>query len=184
MPYGEGDYGMGDYGQGDFLGIGKRLKKIGSSLLHHIPGYGVASAVVGAVHSTNHHHRASGAGGGSIALHAPSAVLRAAAPVSSYDSTGVTVGGGIFSTSHVRRLGGAAGKAAAEGGTGYHVIKRGPNAGQLTKNRHMHVTNPRALRRAIRRARGFEKLARKVMGFTTPHKPKGRPYFRAHKRKS
>jgi len=55
----------------------------------------------------------------------------------------------------------------------------GPLSGQPKKRRRMNVTNPRALRRAIRRARGFEKLARKVLGFTTPRKPKGRPYFRA-----
>jgi hypothetical protein len=42
----------------------------------------------------------------------------------------------------------------------------------------MNVTNPRALRRAIRRAHGFEKLAMKVLGFTRPHKPKGKPYFK------
>lgn len=47
------------------------------------------------------------------------------------------------------------------------------------KRRRMNVTNPRALRRAIRRARGFEKMARKVLGFTTPRKPKGRAFFRA-----
>lgn len=46
------------------------------------------------------------------------------------------------------------------------------------RGRRMHVTNVKALRRAIRRAHGFEKLARKVMGFSSPHKPKGRAYFK------
>lgn len=50
------------------------------------------------------------------------------------------------------------------------------------KRRRMNVTNPRALRRAIRRARGFEKMARKVLGFTSPRKPKGRVYFRNKRR--
>jgi len=54
----------------------------------------------------------------------------------------------------------------------------------LPRRRRMNVGNARALRRAIRRARGFEKLARKVMGFTSPRKPKGRSYFRASRKKS
>jgi len=45
--------------------------------------------------------------------------------------------------------------------------------------RRMHVTNPKALRRAIRRAQGFEKLAMKVLTFTRPHgRPKGHPHFK------
>ena len=75
---------------------------------------------------------------------------------------------------------------AAVGGVprGYHIIKRGPHAGLATKNRHMNVTNPRALRRSIRRAHGFSKLAMKVIGFSRPHgKPKGHAYFKAKRRK-
>lgn len=52
------------------------------------------------------------------------------------------------------------------------------------RRRRMHVTNVKALRRAIRRARGFEKIARKVMGFTSPHRPKGRVYFKHKRRRS
>ena len=56
---------------------------------------------------------------------------------------------------------------------------RGGMPGQFgRRRRRMHVTNVKALRRAIRRAHGFEKLARKVMGFSSPHKPKGRAYFK------
>jgi len=51
------------------------------------------------------------------------------------------------------------------------------------RRRRMNVTNPKALRRAIRRGRGFEKLAMKVLGFTRPHKPKGRPYFKKSRAK-
>ena len=38
----------------------------------------------------------------------------------------------------------------------------------------MHVTNVRALRRAMRRVTGFARVARKVMTFTSHHKLKGR----------
>ena len=53
----------------------------------------------------------------------------------------------------------------------------------LRPRRRMNVTNAKALRRAIRRARGFEKLAKKVLGFTSPRKPKGRSYFRATRKR-
>jgi hypothetical protein len=61
---------------------------------------------------------------------------------------------------------------AAAGGVmrGYHISKK---TGAMVKNRHMHVTNPRALRRAIRRTHGFAKLAMKVIKIHHPQK-KGR----------
>lgn len=49
--------------------------------------------------------------------------------------------------------------------------------------RHMRVTNPKALRRAIRRANGFAKLARKVLHFTSPRAPRGRAVFRKRRKK-
>jgi len=52
------------------------------------------------------------------------------------------------------------------------------------KPRRMHVTNPKALRRAIRRAQGFEKLAMRVLSFSRPHgRPKGHAYFKRSKRR-
>jgi len=51
------------------------------------------------------------------------------------------------------------------------------------RRKRMNVTNSKALRRAIRRAKGFEKLAKRVLGFASPHKPKGRVYFKAKARK-
>lgn len=42
----------------------------------------------------------------------------------------------------------------------------------------MNVANPRALRRSIRRARGFAKLARKVLSFPISRPPKGRALFK------
>src|SRR5713101_2324804 len=109
----------------------------------------------------------------------------------------VEAGGGI-----VRRVGGAivkhpvlsaagaAGVAGAVGGLvgretaggmapkGFHVSRK---TGKVVKNRRMRVTNPRALRRAIRRATGFARLARKVLSFTSPRKHKGHMYFKKKK---
>jgi len=60
---------------------------------------------------------------------------------------------------------------------GFHINKHG----KMVRNRRMRVTNPKALRRAIRRAHGFARLARKVLSFTSPRKHKGHMYFRKKK---
>lgn len=50
---------------------------------------------------------------------------------------------------------------------------RGGSSGRVGYRR-MNVANPKALRRALRRARGFQKLARKFMYLVGPPKPKGK----------
>lgn len=65
---------------------------------------------------------------------------------------------------------------------GYHLVRKPFARDRCVRHKRMNVTNPKALRRAIRRARGFEKLALKVLGFSRPHKPKGRPYFKKSRR--
>jgi hypothetical protein len=70
------------------------------------------------------------------------------------------------------------------GHKGYHMSK--PHKGvapHLVRNRRMRVTNPHALRRAIRRAHGFARMARKCIAFTSPRPPKGRMYFKHRKAK-
>ena len=48
--------------------------------------------------------------------------------------------------------------------TGYHLAKDG--SGRMVRNRRMNIANPRALRRAMRRVQGFEKLAKRTITFT------------------
>ena len=48
--------------------------------------------------------------------------------------------------------------------TGYHLAKDG--SGRMVRNRRMNIANPRALRRAMRRVQGFEKLAKRTIQFT------------------
>ncbi len=48
--------------------------------------------------------------------------------------------------------------------SGYHFAKDG--SGRLVRNRRMNIANPRALRRAMRRVQGFEKLAKRTITFT------------------
>lgn len=48
--------------------------------------------------------------------------------------------------------------------SGYHYAKDG--SGRVVRNRRMNIANPRALRRAMRRVQGFEKLAKRTISFT------------------
>lgn len=48
--------------------------------------------------------------------------------------------------------------------SGYHYAKDGSQ--RIVRNRRMNIANPRALRRAMRRVQGFEKLAKRTISFT------------------
>jgi hypothetical protein len=76
---------------------------------------------------------------------------------------------------------------APAGMKGYHMSKpRGgacPSEPHLVRNRRMNVANGRALGRAVRRLHHFAKKYRKVVGFVSPHRPKGRMYFKKRKHK-
>jgi len=50
---------------------------------------------------------------------------------------------------------------------GMHISKK---TGRMVRNRHMNVCNPRALRRAVRRAHGFSKLAMRTIHLVHPKK--------------
>jgi len=56
--------------------------------------------------------------------------------------------------------------------SGYHFAKDG--SGRLVRNRRMNVANPKALRKAMRRVQGFEKLAKRTIVFTKRVKMKKR----------
>lgn len=75
-----------------------------------------------------------------------------------------------------------AGAGAAALGAGVAGYKIGAS-GEFVRRRRMNVCNPRALRRSIRRAQGFARLARRVLRFTSPKMPKGRMYFKSRKKK-
>jgi len=47
---------------------------------------------------------------------------------------------------------------------GYHLDKK--TRTRWVRNRRMNVANPRALRKAMRRVQGFEKLAKRTISFT------------------
>jgi hypothetical protein len=64
------------------------------------------------------------------------------------------------------------------------MIRRSHAIGaSLRRRRRMNPYNPKALRRAVRRAHAFARMARQVLRFVSPKPPRGRMVFRAHKRK-
>lgn len=77
---------------------------------------------------------------------------------------------------------GAAGIAGAAAGAGGMAL-RAHLAGGGKRHRRMRVTNPKALRRAIRRTTGFAKLAMKTIHLVHPHKKVRFGGFRRRKRK-
>ncbi len=86
-------------------------------------------------------------------------------PAAAFPGVGaVQIGAGIGAAAGA---GVAAYRGAAVGGvcpSGYHPAK--DRSGRCVRNRRMNIANPRALRRSMRRVKGFEKLARKTISFT------------------
>lgn len=169
MPYYAGDFYQGDPGfLSGFLRLGR---KVAGRIAPHIPFVGPAISAASAI--IKRHPTISAAG--------------------SAAAGGIAAGVAGTAAEHIMRRGPVmpggsmlAGPLAAPGGIGlkgYHMSK--PRRGvpsHLVRNRHMRVTNPRALRRAIRRAKGFERLARKVMHFVSPRAHKGRAVFKTRRR--
>ena len=166
-----GDFyrGRGDPGFLSFLGKG--LSVIGGA----IPGVG------GLI---------SKAGGALVKAGTPAA--RATTGIVPAMRAGITSVGKVVAGHPVLSAAGAAGAVGALGGVlagergmvpagmkGFHLSKK---TGKLVKNRHMRVTNPKALRRSLRRIHGFSRLARKVIHITHP-KARGRAVFRFKRRK-
>lgn len=187
MPYGmtgsnyaAGDYYQGDYYQGDpgILGsIGKAIGKAAKFVGSLAPGpAGALLKGVGTALVPTSRGPFSGVTGGASST-APAPMLPALPPLDQY---------GIINISSGEKGGGGGGKLAPIGipaMRGLHYNKstyetRGggtsrwgpsgnlqlhPAGTVLVRSRRMNVGNARALKRALRRARGFERLARSVM---------------------
>jgi len=188
VPYYQGDYYRGDYYQGDpgILGfLGKAFKTVAGVGASVLPGVGgIAGRLIAKIPTPV--KRIVTTGTQAIIKHpvlsgaAAAGVVGAGSVLTAPSGGAMTMPGGAIVGPGRAGLPAVAG---AAGMKGFHVIKRGPHAGMLARNRRMRVTNPKALRRAIRRAKGFEKLARRVMHFTSPKPPRGRAVFKARRRK-
>lgn len=146
MPYYlQGDfyprYARGDPGFFSFLG------NIGKSLLGSVPVIGPAIHALGKPAST--------------------AIVRAAPSFpgigGAIGKAAQKVGGVVKKYPAISAAGGAAVAMAGGAAIAHHVM-----AGGGRKRRTMRVTNPKALRRSLRRVSGFARMARKVMHFTHP----------------
>jgi hypothetical protein len=146
MSYYAGDYYRGGFGS-FFGGLAKKL-------VGFIPGVGpIASTAMGVIAKAGPKVGGLVRGARNVVVKHP--VLSAAAAVGA-------VGGGAAMSMH-----GGGGALAMAGQKGMHVSRK---TGALVRNRHMRVTNPRALRRALRRAHGFAKLAMKTIHLVHPKK--------------
>jgi len=167
---------MGDYTTYGYAGdpgwlssIWKGIKKIAPTIIGGIIG-GPVGMAIGA---------AGGGGGGGTAVMKPSPGIYGGA-ITFPGGTGLQLGyqpGAVIPGQGRLPPYTAAGPGVLPGGgrggsmvpSGYHYAKDG--SGRLVRNRRMNVANPKALRRAMRRAQGFEKLARRSINFNKRVRP-------------
>ena len=150
-----GDYATGGYGggmgdPGIFGFLGKLLKpvwKVARPVIGSILGGPVGAVVGGAV--------AGAAAGKAVVPYTPPGAPPSMPGVGQV--IGQAVGAAAGAYVGARPMGGLC-------PSGYHPAKDG--SGRCVRNRRMNVANPRALRRSMRRVKGFEKLARKTISFT------------------
>jgi len=167
---------MGDYKTYGYAGdpgwlssIWKGIKKIAPAIIGGIVG-GPAGAIIGAA--------GSGGGGGQQVMKPTPGIYGGA--LTFPGGTGLQLGyqPGVMVPGQGRlppytATGPGVLPAGGRGGqmvpSGYHFAKDG--SGRLVRNRRMNVANPKALRRAMRRAQGFEKLARRSINFNKRVRP-------------
>jgi len=171
---------MGDYKTYGYAGdpgwlssLWKGIKKVAPAIIGGLVG-GPAGAIIGAAGggggakpTPNLPMRIPGTLGGAISF--PGGVSISTAYHGGQVIPGIKAGG---------TGGGPPGRMAASLGpmgqcpTGYHYAKDG--SGRMVRNRRMNIANPRALRRAMRRVQGFEKMAKRTIQFTRRVKMKKR----------
>jgi len=151
MPYAQrpmGDYKTYGYaGDPGFLSsVFKLVKRVARPVLGGLVGGPIGAVIAGAA--------------GGAASRQP-AVVPATPPPGTIGGAVSFPGGTTVSVAGVPRMpGGVAGACPS----GYHLAKDG--SGRWVRNRRMNIANPRALRKAMRRVQGFEKLAKRTIQFT------------------
>ncbi len=122
-------------------------------------------------------------GVGPILSKAAGAIIPAAGALGRVRPAISAVGRGILKHPGLSAAGAAGVIGAA--GVGLHALRGHPAAmmGGMRKRRRMRVTNPKALRRALRRADGFARFAMHCIRLTHPHKKGKFGGFRMKRRK-
>lgn len=172
MSYYQGDYYQGDYYRGGFLSI---FKKIGAGVgrLIGVSGGTTKVAPVLSLPPAVEQALARIPAG----LQAPARSL--AAGVAKHPVLSAAAAAGVAGIA-------ARGRAAASAAMPGTPAARSRGSGAMLggrRRRRMNPYNPRALRRAVRRAHAFSRMAKKILRFTSPRPPKGHAYFRHKRRK-
>lgn len=172
--YYRGDYTRGGYYRGDpFIGglIGSAARALGAGKLVAKAGRWVAERISGSTVK-----KAAQITGGAIAAAAGTAVVNRVvnpAPTISMDPLEVDMGGG----------GGGGGTQTVVTSSGRRMrVRWSQSKGKWVAVRTMNPLNPKALKRSLRRAEGFEKFARRTMNAL--FKTSGGTKVRKFKRKS
>lgn len=196
--YGRGDYYTGDYYRGD-PGLFRTLGKIGKAVVGGVKGFvtgGPVGALAGAARTLLPAPRSPVQG---TAL-APAPRLPGFTGI---QLPGIAIGAGVPTAPGFGPLDPPTGpvgtmlpsgfipgcqlKGTRPNKSGYYKqVQPGnpfsaiyiPKGSVCVKTRRMNIANPRALRRAVRRAQGFAKMARRVLTFVSAKAPKGRARFK------
>lgn len=156
---------MGDYRTGGYAGdpgwlssLWRGIKKVAPAIIGGIVG-GPAGALIGG-----------GLGGGGVKPTPPIAPMGFGGP----PIPGGAIGGAVTFPGGTRvSLAGTLPVPHAGVGphapAGYHLDKA--TGTRWVRNRRMNVANPKALRRAMRRAQGFEKMAKRTINFNKRVRP-------------
>lgn len=166
MGYYQGDYYQGDYYQGSPLALIGGALKLGSKLIKPAAKLGgkvvKAAKTIFAKPGVKKGVAVAVGTGVSIPIVLPKSGDETRTEMRDTGGVPMTAGGGCARGPRLDRDGVPCAK--KYGGRGC--------------SHRMNVTNPRALRRSIRRARGFAKLARKVLSFPISKPPRGRALFK------
>jgi len=177
MSYYGGDFYRGDFypGRGD-PGIFGFLGGIAKKAVGFIPGVGPAlSTALSMIPSGGSKATAAMANATSSLVRRGTAAVVAHPVISAAGAAGAA---GLALGAGGAMMAAPGAMVAGAGRKGYHLSKARKVYGvvhppHLVRNRRMNVCNPRALRRSIRRAHGFAKLAMKTIHIVHPKK-KGR----------
>ncbi len=165
-------YYMGDFYQGDpgfFSAIGGVLRRVGGVAAGLMPG-GRAVTSLARIGSAALARR------GAVARGAGAMVRRAGAVVVAHPVISAAAGAGVIGAATTMRARAPSTRLATA------ELARAQGFGRR-RGRRMNPYNPKALRRAVRRAHAFARMARHVLRFVSPKPPKGRAVFRVHKKK-
>jgi len=171
---------QGDYypsgARGDWASVWSGVKEVGTQILGGLAGGYIAQQTGGTYSPPSGPPMGTPGGGGMVGPPGYGGGIIAfpgGRPVSPGGTTMVPGQGRLppFTASGPGVLPGG-GRQAGAVPSGWHFAKNG--SGRLVRNRRMNIANPRALRRAMRRVQGFEKLARRTITFTRRVKMKKR----------